>query len=894
MNVVRKFTKQNMARNPRRTIVTIIGVMLSAALICTVVGMVATFRKSIIEDIKSSSGDFHAEFGVQNEDQYDLIMQNAHVEKAGTVQFLGEAVLPETISGREYQYVYGLNETAFTQMNVELIEGRYPENSSEILIPEDYSMTSHAPKVGDTITLNVGDRMMITDEGEEIAYSGWTYAENEIHVPGEDKTYTVVGIAGSDYRRWGYGGWGYDLFTREDEWQGKYTDVFVRFDQPKNFAEIFLSLNTTLGSFEDPYNYSTSTLVLYEGGFNHSNMKLVLWLGIIISLIIVGTSIFVISNSFRISVEDKKMQFGMLASVGATKKQIRGMVLREAMYIFVIGTAAGLALGALVIWILDQVVNLLLKDMLSIKMIYTFPLWVVLFTIALSAITIFAAALLPARAAAKISPIEIIRGGSDVKMEGKSLHARKIVKKIFGTGGVIAEKNMKRSRKKYRTSVISLTLGVAVFVGVSTFVGYGKKLVGRVYTSYDCNIEVWYRGERTEPFFSKTVTKYEKVRTLAGVKDSFYAYSTLGYMDAKRYGTDETDEGVEEFNPDIFYLPEKDFDRLLSELEVTAEDPSKVAILVDNSVYSDDEDPTKKIYRRTTSIKPGDIIDYSYISEIRQTVDEKTEEGTDPETQGRNDGTGDQEDYDQESYDQEAYENEYYDPNVKTTTSIHVAEVITGNEKLPVGLGSIMSNDGMFAILVSEKSLQKLPADTTLGSLYMDVEEPYEIEQTINEWKNSGEETELGVFNYDAEKTSNDRMILVLEIFLYGFITVIVLIAVTNVFNTFTTAMNLRSREFAMLRSIGMTKKEFTWMIRVEGILVSLKALIFGIPIGIALSYAIHIAVKTRYDFGYSLPWKAILIAAVAVVLTVGLILVASARRLRKKNIIETIRRQNY
>ena len=872
-----------MFRNPRRTIVTMIGVMLSAALICTVVGMVATFRKSIIEDIKTSSGDYHAEYGVQDKDQYELILQNAHVEKAGTVQFLGEDILPDPISGREYKYIYGLNETAFTQMNVELLEGRYPENSKEILIPEDYSLTPGAPKVGDVITLNVGDRVMITDEGEQIDYHGWLYAENEMHIRGEDKTYTVVGIASSDFRRWGYGGWGYDLFTREDEWQGKYTDIFVRFDQPKNFDVIFLNLIASLGRYESAFNYSTSTLVLYEGGFSQATMRLVLGLGIIISLIIVGTSVFVISNSFRISVEDKKMQFGMLASVGATKKQIRNMVLREAFYIFAVGTAAGLALGALVIWILDQVVNLLLKDMLSIKMIYTFPLWVVLFTIALSALTIFLAALLPARAAAKISPIEIIRGGSDVKLEGKKLHARKIVKRIFGTGGVIAEKNMKRSRRKYRTSVISLTLGVAVFVGVSAFVGYGKRLVGRVYTSYDHNIEVWFKGERTEPYFSKTVSKYEKVRALPGVKDSFYAYETLGYMDAERYGTDETEEGVDEFNPEIYYLSEKDFDRLLSGLEITAEDPSKVAILVDNSVYSDGADPTKKIYRRTTSIKPGDIIDYSYISEIRQYTEEDPEE----------ERTATYQVADDENFDESAY-NEYVDPNVKSTVSIHVVKVITTNENLPVGLGSIMDDHGMLAILASEKSLQKLPADTTLGSLYMNVEDSDEIEQTINEWKASGEETELGVFNYDAEKKSNDRMILVLEIFLYGFIIVIVLIAVTNVFNTFTTAMNLRSREFAMLRSIGMTKKEFTWMIRVEGILVSLKALIFGLPIGLALSYAIHLAVKTRYDFGYTFPWKSMAIAAVAVVLVVGLILIASARRLRKKNIIETIRRQNY
>ena len=137
-------------------------------------------------------------------------------------------------------------------------------------------------------------------------------------------------------------------------------------------------------------------------------------------------------------------------------------------------------------------------------------------------------------------------------------------------------------------------------------------------------------------------------------------------------------------------------------------------------------------------------------------------------------------------------------------------------------------------------------------------------------------------------------MILVLEICLYGFIIVITLIAVTNVINTVNTNMNLRRREFAMLRSIGMTQKDFSRMIRAEGILVSLKSVLFGLPLGAVLSYLVHLAVKSQFSYTYLFPWKAMVIAVFAVAFIVGIIMFTAVSRIRKQNIIEAIRVRNY
>ena len=140
---------------------------------------------------------------------------------------------------------------------------------------------------------------------------------------------------------------------------------------------------------------------------------------------------------------------------------------------------------------------------------------------------------------------------------------------------------------------------------------------------------------------------------------------------------------------------------------------------------------------------------------------------------------------------------------------------------------------------------------------------------------------------------AENAIVLVVSIFLYGFIGVITLIGITNIFNTITTNMNLRKKEFAMLKSIGMTKKEFNRMIRLESIFYGVKSLIIGIPIGLVLSYGMYNMFKNSMEMEYVLPYKAIIVAIVFVAVVIGIIMRYSMSKINKQNIIETIRNDN-
>ena len=840
MNILNRFTIKSLKLNKKRTIVTIIGIMLSTALICGVAGLVSSFQGSLINWAKEKDGNYHTTFNGVEKDKIKYITENQKVKDYFLTSEVGWADLEGSKNEyKPYVHILAYDQKALENYGIKLEEGRFPQNSNEIVM-SDHILTNARVnwKIGDKITLKVGKRE--TTDGYELnANNPYDEEQAEILTNLEEKTYTIVGkIERPNIEN--YSSPGYTVLTYLDS-VGDKVNVSALYKKPKEYNELNKEICKNTQLDEDLDIYVNSDLLRFQGVMNETTLNALYTIAGVIIIIIVISSVFVIRNSFSISVSEKNRQYGMLTSIGATSKQIRKNVIFEGMVIGLIAIPLGIIFGIVAIMILLQVVNYLLDDMLAgMKFTYSINLLAILISILISTITIYLSCLIPAKRAAKISPIEAIRGNNDIKIKSKKLKTSSITKKLFGIGGVIASKNLKRSKKKYRTTVISLVVSIFIFISLSSFLSIGLKAGGFYYRGFKFNMYVSSKDEGKKDLY-KEIVKMDNI-------DEYAYYYEIGLdFDIMKYASDFGKERFEE-NPDtpnsitVIVYNNEYFKKYIKELGLEEGNYKTTAILMDSAVEYN-EDGSKTIERLYT-IKNGDKINAKRDNkDINFTITKIT----DNEPMGQ--------------------EVRYYDVGKIVIAEDFVKEVLNEN----IEDGSYYLSD----LLIKSSNAQ-------------------ELENKLNDLAKKDEKySEINVFNYETYVKQEKRMILVIKIFLYGFITVITLIGVTNIFNTITTNMILRSKEFAMLKSVGMSGKEFNKMIRLESIMYGAKSLLIGIPLGLLGSYGIYKAFAQAIDFGYIFPYQAVIISIVFVFIIVGITMKYSLDKINKQNIIETIRQDN-
>ena len=854
MNILNKLTIRNLKLNKKRTIVTIIGIILSTALICAVAGMFSSLQATLIASAKENNGNQHITVEDVNSHDLKYFENNRHVETMYIIENLGYAPLTGSKNPyKPYMYVIAYTKEAFENTKITLIDGRLPKNASEIIISESIIDNAEVDiKIGDRISLDIGSR--VCSDGSIMTQNNpyFVYEEeyNEIDECHETlnyeytKEYTVVGIMERlDYNIESYNAPGYTVITYTDNLSSNSYNVSLLFKDPGYYKDFI----NTLANSDDLKNYSytlNADLLRWEGvGLSGSNQTMLYTVAGVVIAIIILTSVFVIRNSFNISITEKTKQYGMLASIGATSKQIKKNVLYEGFILGLIGIPLGILSGIFADFILCKVVNVLMPEFIDETVfIFSVPILPIILSALLAIITIYLSVISAARKSSKISPIEAIRNNNEIKINPKKLKTPKIIGKLFGIGGEIAYKNLKRSRKKYRTTVISLVVSVAVFISLSSLLNYGFNLTGMYYKDLAYNMQVSIYPETTDTNTTNADIKaaYDEILSLDNINKYALHRSTLleieneKYMSVDGFDVNYGEGNYTEFtysNIFVISLGESEYERFIDRIGGNNERFQNVGILIDDYTrYVDEHYEHINIY----NLKNGD------------TLTGTLEDGSE------------------------------YSLNIIRT------------DLKPMGLESNFSASGY--LIISDQMMNEL--EYSYDGLYINSSNTTKLEEEVNDYlKNT--DYEYYLYNVEKEVNAQKSMLLLIAIFLYGFIIVISLIGITNIFNTITTNMNLRSREFAMLKSIGMTKREFNRMVHLESIFYGTKSLLIGIPLGLLGSFGIYKAFAVGNDFGFIIPWQAILIAVVVVFLLISIIMHFSVKKINKQNIIETIRNEN-
>lgn len=476
MSILHKVSLQGMRRSRTRTLVTILGVALSAALFTAVATFGTTLLQYLIDSSAAKNGSWSVEFPAADA---EFAAARQAEGDAVCVQSLGYAVLDgaqesEQSAQKPYLYFVGFDDTDFAALPVQLIAGRLPENDHEVLIPEHVALKAGVNlPLGTVLDMAVGTR---TRDGAVLGQND-IYTDSEVLSDTTQRRYTVVGT----YQRPGYEGHdapGYTAITRAGAGECARYDVYVTLPNPRqavSYAESFgvsYVLNDDLLRF-----YGVSDNALF-------NALLASVGGVLVAIIMTG-SVFLIYNAFHISLAERTHEFGLLMSIGATARQLRGAVLFEGLCIGAVGIPLGMLAGvgcvaALLPLLADKFRTMAGGTSVALRLTVSAPALAA--AAAVSLVTILLSAYLPARRAARTPVMECLLQTNEIKTDSRSVHISPLARRFWGVEGTLALKSFRRNRRQYRSIVLSLTLSVVLFVVGCTFSDTAHR-IGSVYTA---------------------------------------------------------------------------------------------------------------------------------------------------------------------------------------------------------------------------------------------------------------------------------------------------------------------------------------------------------------------------------------------------------------------------
>ncbi|MEG1596763.1 MAG: FtsX-like permease family protein [Bacilli bacterium] len=866
MNILNKLTIKHLKMNKKRTIVTIIGIILSTALMVGIGTFASSFREFLIEDTINHSGSQHVIIGDVKYNDYKYIKDNINVDKSKLkwTNALGYAKIDSSNEYKPYLYVINVNQKYLK--DVELVDGTLPKNNYELLISEHTNTNGMSSiKVGDVINLDISNRIIINNNQEEVLTQNNPFIEGETLKLIDKCEYKVVGII-KRLNDENYSSPGYTAITVNKQLTSdSKLDVFIEYKNIKNITEKTDKILKNLKISDDKVSYNDTLLAFYgQSSYDNFNAFIAEIIAVVLLLLTIACA-SVIYNSFAISVMERKKQFGLFSSIGATSKQLKKTVFFEALIVSAIGIPLGIISGIGGVAITILVINSLLSEMLEISFVITlYPLFIIL-PIVYMIITIIISAYLPAKRAAKINPIDAIRLNDDIKLNKKSVKSNKLINKLFGIEGSIAYKNIKRNKKKYRITIISLFVSIVLFISFSTFLTIGNKATKDIfmYDNMDIYVDLWESKLEEDSKIDEYTKKISKVSSID--KLIIIQYTTI-FADINKNNL--TKEGIDYYKFINFYP------------EVISSNNNKIPILIyaiDDKLYQE--------YLNKIHVKEDKIIifnSFKYQNENHKTFVVKPLKNMD------NNKLYAYEENPRKSDDTNKYPNDGINLDYELYLANEEPKYLKDLDISRRFPSAIVSNT-MIKDIIKKANINVYTGFGIQAKDFNKCEK--DIKKAIDYKENAN--NKMSINNVAKMKKFQNNFVLVISILLYGFITLVTLIGVTSVFNTINTSMALRRKEFAVLRSIGLSPLQFNKMILFESFFYGIKALFYALPVSFGFIVLFNYIFNSIASYDLIVPYTAIVISVIGVFVLTLTTMMYAVKKQKHENILDVIREEN-
>ncbi|AWX56561.1 ABC transporter permease [Brevibacillus brevis] len=864
MNIVNQLTLRYMKQNKSRTLVTIIGVVISVAMLTAVFSISSSFMDMMQRNAIAYSGKWQAAFlNVAGEDVAVITNADA-VERYDIDQKLGFARLSNS-ANRVKPYLYITGHNNHDVIGVSLIDGRLPRNENELALSSQYLRTVGVSlKVGDVVTLDFGNRSLNIDGQSEALGNNDAYQSKEVFTPTITKTYTITGIveapdkeheAMAAYRAFSglsendlEAGSPYTVSVEYKDFKGLGNDIY---ETSNMIASKVNGVKDQVKSNGVKVKYNRD-LLLYSGISNDSHFLTTMYLAVLTvgSIILIG-SVSLIYNAFAISLSERSRTLGMLSSIGATKQQKRASVFFEAAVIGVIAIPAGLFFGSIGIGVTLHLLSPFIQKIFVVSepMRLVIEPFSMVAVILFSILTLFISAWFPAVRASGITPITAIRQTKDIEIKGKDVRTSKMTRKLFGFEAELGLKNLKRNKHHYRSTVFSLAISVILYLAASSFSLYMDKSYNMAQAPLPYDLSVYARGADLERVRSLT-------NELMSVQNATTKVKTQLLFD----------------------------DLILNENEVTTDISSRLTL-----------NPDGKYYMSSNIVSLDEASFAAYLQTAG--IDAKKLEGDEISAILVNRFTL-KEQHNFTDISQLAVQEGSEIPFTKVEgAKIRIASI---TDKRPPFMLHYQEDAFTVTFVVSERSFDKLRelgndmlSQQVTSEIQFTTEQSVALENELNPIIDEYPDVHVYTTNLIEERQDAMNRATVTSVFLYGFVVLIGLICMANIINTISTGMALRKREFAMLASIGMTPKGMKKMLRFEGFFYGMKSLIYGLPISLCVMFFIYMSLSRNFEFAFTLPWANLFIAGIGVFFIVGTSILYATRKHKEQNIVESLKNEN-
>ena len=903
MSIFTKLTQRYLSKNKTRTIVTLIGIIVSMALFTAVIEGAYSGYQFLKNREIAVTGEWQVIMNNVNEEGLEEVKTNKQIEKYENVYTLGWAEVANENDGKPYLLVQSLGDTEHALFPINLVSGRMPEKEDEILLPENFIANAKEKyQVGDTITLETGQRFI---EKEQLS-ENTPYQEKESLKNTTKHTFTIVGIMERlPFEIEEFSCPGYTCITN-----GFHTDnqkLFLTIHSPSKMQD-FLMRQTISDSYV-PH----SDLLRFYGAFKASGERSVLiGLTTVLVLLIAYGSISLIYNSFSISISERIRQFGIMRSIGASNRQIRRMVLFEAFLLAMIGIVLGIIVGCVGIgvtlaWVQNNfIVNITNKVGLGLRLVIS-PL-PILIAVLICLVTTIVAAYIPAYKAIHKSAIEAIRQSDEIIIKPNEVKTSKLTQKLFGFAGVMATKNFKRNKRKYRSTILSLALSVILFISAASLTQYVSRML-LIQSSNDHKMNVMYNvytdeQEDVDQRFNmiKAIPEIQNIAITQKIFDEVYIQRN--YI-ASEYWTAENQQYLRRIkdavgvNVELIFVDDDTFHNLCKQNKI------------DSSSYFDETNPKGLLYNHVIQ---------QFIREDKAIARDVSVIDTDANNVPM---------FVREYKEIEGYAS-LHEPYIKDGKQyylfypIEYIEEMKGYENLdlrkaklypveeididiPLVAGAQIK-ENLFTL--SRNTMQLIYPRSMATTLFTNTDTNYIkrlsnpeigiqtdnhaiVTQKLEKIKKDNGWSADQIYDFDRDRQNNRMFILVINVFSYGFILLIGVISIANVFNTISTNIILRRKEFAMLRSVGMSEKGFQRMLNYECLIYGGRSLAIGLPISFIFSFFIHYVINQMVQVDYFIPYISVLFAIAMVFVVVFITMLYTTRKIRRNNVIEELRIEN-